>query len=216
MDWLESFLIPVNREGYRVIAAAALVTLVLFYVIGALGWLALAATLACVYAFRDPERVTPVRAGLVVSPADGIVRAIATALPPDELEMGPHKLARLSISVGPFDVHVTRIPVDGTVVRVAGENVARLAVRLAMSDGGEVAVVRIAGRLARRIVCNLAEGQRVKAGERDGMIRPGSRVDVYLAEGLAPQVMVGQRTVAGETVLADARSGAPQAQGAVR
>ena len=216
MDWFESFLAPVNREGYRVIAGAAVITLVLFYVIAPLGWLALAATLACVYVFRDPERVTPVRAGLVVSPADGIVSAIATAPPPDELEMGTHRLRRLSILVGPFDVQVTRLPVDGTVMRVAGENVERQAVRLAMSGGGEVAVVQTAGRVARRSVGNLAEGQSVKTGQRYGMIRLSGRVDVYLAEGLAPQVVVGQRTVAGETVLADAHSRAPQAEGAVR
>lgn len=171
----------------------------------------------CTYFFRDPERVTSTRPGLIVSPADGRISQIAPAVPPGELEMPDEPLERISIFMNVFNVHVNRIPVDGEVAMLgyrpgkflnasfdkASEENERQAIRITTPDGHDIAVVQIAGLIARRILCALDRGQRVRAGERFGMIRFGSRLDVYLPKGVAPLVAVGQTAVAGETVLAD-------------
>jgi phosphatidylserine decarboxylase len=177
-------------------------------------------TLWCIYFFRNPVRVTPTREGLVVSPADGMVLMIVAAPPPLELSMGDAPLMRISIFMSPFDVHVNRIPVSGKVKRRAyfpGRffNAAldkastfneRLSLALELPDGRDLAVVQIAGLVARRIRCDAVEGQTVRAGERFGLIRFGSRADVYLPDGANPLVVPGQRVIAGETVLADLAS----------
>ncbi len=230
MDTIRSVLVPIHREGYRFIAIFAVVTLVLFLISGFLGWTGVILTLWCAYFFRDPDRHTPVRAGLVVSPADGVVQMIERAVPPAELEMGTDPKPRVSIFMNVFDVHVNRVPCDGTVTHVeyrpgkflnaaldkASEHNERMAIRMTTAGGRDIAFVQIAGLVARRIVCDLEPGQAVRAGERFGLIRFGSRLDVYLDDGMAPLVVAGQRCVAGETVLADAASEEAWRQGEVR
>lgn len=227
---LNAVLVPIHRDGWRFIAAFALLALLLGLAWGPLGWLGALATAWCVFFFRDPDRVTPARGGLVVSPADGLVQMIQLAVPPPELGMAAEPLTRISIFLNVFDVHVNRVPADGIVAKTvyragkffnaaldkASELNERQSIRLRLADGRSLAFVQIAGLVARRIRCELAEGQAVRAGERFGLIRFGSRLDVYLPPGTAPLVVVGQRMVAGETVLADLLSAEPPRQGEVR
>ena len=176
-------------------------------------------TLWCVYFFRDPPRVTPVREGLVVSPADGRVSMITTIAPPHELGMGVTPMLRISVFMSVFDCHVNRSPVNGRVEKIlyqpgkffnADLDKASLDNErnsLVISAAGtRIAVVQIAGLIARRIICYVREAQPLGAGERFGMIRFGSRLDVYLPEGTVPLVAVGQTALSGETVLADLRA----------
>ncbi len=209
--------VPIHREGYPFIGGFALASLVLFWLWPPLGWLALVATLWCVYFFRDPPRTTPVREGIVVAPADGRVSRIANAVPPRELELGGRPLLRISIFMSVFDCHVNRSPVSGRVERIAyragaflsadldkaSEQNERNAFVIATGTGTRIAVIQIAGLVARRIVPFVREGEVIVAGQRIGMIRFGSRVDVYLPEGTQPLVAEGQTATAGETVLAD-------------
>ncbi|MDP6565461.1 MAG: phosphatidylserine decarboxylase [Alphaproteobacteria bacterium] len=218
MDAIRAVLVPINREGYRFVAIAIAATVVLFLLAEPLGWLGVVLSCWCAYFFRDPARVTPRRQGLIIAPADGVVQTIDAAVPPAELGMGEASRQRVCIFMNVFNVHVNRVPSDGEITAVAYrpgkflnasldkasvEN-ERQAVRMTTSDGHDIAFVQIAGLVARRIVCGLYEGQGVRAGERFGMIRFGSRLDVYLDDGMAPLVAVGQTAVAGETVLADA------------
>ncbi|MDP6688338.1 MAG: phosphatidylserine decarboxylase [Alphaproteobacteria bacterium] len=230
MDALKAVMVPINREGYRFIAIFALGSIVLFWIADPLGWLGVILTCWCVYFFRDPDRVTPNRDGLVISPADGVVQSVEMAVPPGELGMGEAARLRIAVFMNVFNVHVNRIPIDGEITAVsyrpgkflnasldkASTDNERQAVRMTTSLGQDIAFVQIAGLVARRIVCGLYEGQRVRAGERFGLIRFGSRVDVYLDEGMAPLVAVGQLAVAGETVLADCDGDEGQRQGDVR
>jgi phosphatidylserine decarboxylase len=216
-DVLKGVLVPIHREGWRFIA--------IFFVVALfLGWLwtpllvpGFLLTAWCIYFFRDPDRITPTRKDLVISPADGVVQMIEAAAPPAELDMENKPLTRVSVFMNVFNVHVNRIPVDGTITRLsyrpgkflnasldkASVDNERQSVCMKTSEGKDVAFVQIAGLVARRILCNLTDGQNVRAGERFGMIRFGSRVDVYLPDGVMPQVCVGQLCVAGETILAD-------------
>jgi len=219
MDSLTSILVPIHREGHRFLLIFAAVTLVLFLIWEPLGWIGVVLTLWCAYFFRDPDRVTPNRPGLVVSPADGIVNMIVEAAPPAELELGDTPLTRISIFMNVFNCHVNRAPVAGVVKRVAyragqflnasldkaSDDNERNALVIEQADGSNLVVVQIAGLVARRIVCNVGEGNTLQAGERYGLIRFGSRLDVYLPAGLTPLVAVGQTAIAGETVLAEAR-----------
>ncbi|MBS4082332.1 MAG: phosphatidylserine decarboxylase [Rhizobiales bacterium] len=207
---------PVHPEGYLFIGVFALASLVLFIVWKPLGWIGVVLTLWCVYFFRDPVRVTPVRDGLVIAPADGKISSVSLAVPPIELGLGSESLPRVSIFMSVFDVHVNRSPVSGEIERIvyrpgkflnadldkASEDNERngLVVR---TPSGRYGVVQIAGLVARRIVCFVKEGQLVSAGERIGLIRFGSRVDVYLPAGTKPLVSVGQYALGGETVIAD-------------
>ncbi len=230
MEALRTVLAPVHREGYRFVALGAVVTVVLFLISEPLGWIGLALTLWCAYFFRDPERYTPTQEGLVVSPADGRVQSVGQGAPPPELGMGDDPRPRISIFMNVFNVHVNRVPADGVVGKVAyrpgkffnasldkaSEDNERQAVRMTTADGKDLAFVQIAGLVARRIVCDLYEGRTVRAGERFGMIRFGSRVDVYLDKGMAPLVIEGQLAIAGETVLADSRSAERQRTGEAR
>jgi phosphatidylserine decarboxylase len=227
---LQSVLVPIHSAGWPFIAIAAAATILLSWLWPPLGWLGAALTGWVAYFFRDPERVTPVRPGLVVSPADGIVQPIVRAVPPAELGMGAEPLTRVSIFLNVFDVHVNRVPADGEIVGVdyrkgkfvnaaldkASEDNERMSVRLRMPDGRDIAFVQIAGLVARRIICDLKPGQAVRAGARFGLIRFGSRADVYLPDGVVPLVVAGQRAVGGETVLADMLSGEPARVGEVR
>jgi len=208
---------PVHPDGWPFVAIFAAATAGLFWLWPPLGAVGCVLTAWCAYFFRNPERVTPARAGLVVSPADGTVQMIENAPPPTELDMGDAPLTRISIFMNVFNVHINRIPADGTVEKTAyrpgkfvnasldkaSEHNERNSVRMRLPDGGALAFVQIAGLIARRIRCWVGEGQAVAAGERFGLIRFGSRVDVYLPDGVAPLVCPGQTAVAGETVLAD-------------
>jgi len=216
-----STLTPIHREGHRFIAVFAVITLALFWLATPLGWLGVVLTLWCVYFFRDPPRVTPLREGLVISPADGRVSAIGDVVPPAELGLGAEPRIRISVFMNVFDCHVNRAPLPGRVERIvyspglfvnaeldkASEDNERNALVLDLENDEKLAVVQIAGLVARRIVCWVKEDDILEAGERFGMIRFGSRLDVYLPPGKVAQVVVGQRAVAGETVVADLDSG---------
>jgi phosphatidylserine decarboxylase len=213
---IRSQMAPIHPEGYPFIGGFALISLVLFWIWTPLGWLGVVTTAWCAYFFRDPPRVTPLRDGLVVAPADGRVSLIGTAVPPEDLGLGTRPLPRVSIFMSVFDCHVNRSPVSGRIEKIvyrkglflnadldkASEDNERNSFLIATA-GRRIAVVQIAGLIARRIVPFVNEGQTVAAGERIGMIRFGSRVDVYLPEGIAPLVAEGQTAVAGETVIAD-------------
>ena len=218
-DSIRKQLVPITPEGYPFIGAFAFASLVLFWIWTPLGWIGTVLTLWCVYFFRDPPRVTPVREGLVVSPADGRVSMITTIAPPHELGMGVTPMLRISVFMSVFDCHVNRSPVNGRVEKIlyqpgkffnADLDKASLDNErnsLVISAAGtRIAVVQIAGLIARRIICYVRETQPVGAGERFGMIRFGSRLDVYLPEGTVPLVAVGQTALSGETVLADLRA----------
>jgi phosphatidylserine decarboxylase len=219
---IRSQLSPIHPEGYPFIGGFALVAIVLLWLWPPLGWLAVAATLWCAYFFRDPSRVTPVREGLLVAPADGRVSRVTNALPPPELELGARPLTRISIFMSVFNCHVNRSPLAGRVERIvyrAGTFVSADLDKASDSNernmfviaagGTRVGVIQIAGLVARRIVSFVRAGDMVTAGQRIGMIRFGSRVDVYLPEGIRPLVGEGQTAIAGETVLADLRSAEP-------
>jgi len=218
VDSIRSQLVPIHREGYPFIGTFALASLVLFWLWAPLGWLATLATIWCAYFFRDPARVTPVREGIIVAPADGRVSQVANAVPPKELELGDKPLPRVSIFMSVFDCHINRSPVSGRVDRIvyrpgkfvsadldkASEDNERNAFVITMTTTNRrIAVIQIAGLVARRIVPFAREGEAVAAGQRIGMIRFGSRVDVYLPEGTRALVSDGQTAIAGETVIAD-------------
>jgi phosphatidylserine decarboxylase len=214
---LRRFLAPIHPDGFKFVLGGVLATIVLFLLWAPVGWVAAVVTLWVVYFFRDPWRVTPIRPGLLISPADGVVVTIAPAKPPPELGMGEAGHCRIGIFLNIFDVHVARAPIAGRVTAMrytkgrffnasldkASEDNERLAIRIAPPDGPEVVFVLIAGLVARRIVCHLYEGQEVAAGQRIGIIRFGSRVDIYCPPPYVPMVADGQRMVGGETVLAD-------------
>jgi len=220
---IRSQLAPINPEGYPFIGAFALASLILFWLWTPLGWLGTVLTLWCAYFFRDPPRVTPVSERLVVSPADGRVSLVANVVPPAELALGDKPLPRVSIFMSVFDCHVNRAPVSGRIERIvytpgkflnadldkASEDNERNALVIA-GAAGRIGVVQIAGLIARRIVCWGKEGQEIGAGERIGMIRFGSRVDVYLPAGTAPLVSVGQTSLAGETIIAEIGTATPR------
>ena len=220
---IRSQLVPIHREGLPFIGVFAVVSLLLFWLWPLLGWLGALATLWCIYFFRDPARVTPIRDGIVVAPADGRISRIVNAVAPKELELGERPLPRVSIFMSVFDCHVNRSPLAGRIERViyrpgaflnadldkASEDNERNCLVIA-GDRGRIAVVQIAGLIARRIVSFVREGATVGAGERIGMIRFGSRVDVYLPEGVRPLVAEGQTAIAGETVIADLSARDPQ------
>lgn len=222
---LDTVIKPMHREGHKFVAIFAAVTVLLFLIHTYLGLVGVVLTIWCYYFFRDPDRMTPVREGLIVSPADGVISLLEPAVPPAELEMGDTPMTRVSIFMNVFNCHVNRAPIGGSIARIAyrpgkflnasldkaSEDNERNGLAIRMDDGRLLGVVQIAGLVARRIVCEVNEGQMIRTGERFGMIRFGSRLDVYLPDGVAPLVTIGQTMVAGETVLADlAASEAPR------
>ena len=221
LDSILGVFVPIHPDGYKFVAGAALATLIVFALAPTLGWLAALATVYCAYFFRDPPRVTPSRAGLVVSGADGRIVAVDPAMPPRELRLGSEPLSRVSVFLSVFDVHVVRAPIAGRIVTSAykpgaflnaeldkaSEENERHALVIEAPTGEKVALVLIAGLIARRIVTFKGEGSSVARGERIGLIRFGSRVDVYLPASAEPRVEVGQTAIGGETVLAEVRPG---------
>ena len=213
---IRSQLAPIHPEGYPFIGLFAVASLLLFWLWTPLGWIGAFLTAWCVYFFRDPPRVTPLRDGLIVSPADGRISLVLNAVPPAELNLGDRPLPRVSVFMSVFDCHVNRAPMSGRVERIvykpgkflnadldkASEDNERNSLVIA-GDHVRIGVVQIAGLVARRIVCFVREGDMMAAGDRFGLIRFGSRLDIYLPEGTRPLVAVGQTSLAGETILAD-------------
>ena len=230
ISMMSTFVKPMHREGYKFVSAFALATLVLFWLWDPLGWVGVGLTVWCYYFFRDPERVTPMREGLMISPADGVISLLEPAVPPQELGLGPQPMTRISVFMNVFNCHVNRAPIGGQISRIAyrqgkffnasldkaSVDNERNALVITMADGRQIAVVQIAGLVARRILCEVREGQAIRTGERFGMIRFGSRLDIYLPEGVAPLVCLGQSTITGETVLADLTGAEPARLGEVR
>lgn len=218
---------PIHPEGRRFALIFFALTAIAFLLWQPLGWIGLALTLWCLWFFRDPERVAPRGSGLVIAPADGVVCQIADVELPNELGRKAGKRARVSIFMNVFDVHVNRAPAAGKITKLvyipgkfvnasldkASEHNERQIVAMKTDNGTELVFVQIAGLVARRIVCYLKEGQKVAAGERFGIIRFGSRVDVYLDKGSTPMVAEGMRTVAGETILAEPMVGNRKGRG---
>jgi phosphatidylserine decarboxylase len=194
IDSVRKSLVPIHPEGYIFIAGFAIVAFLAHWISGTLGWIGFIATAWCVYFFRDPPRVTPLREGLVVSPADGVVCSIGFFLPPAELGLGAEPMQRVSVFMSVFDCHVNRAPITGLVIE---------------APQGRFGVVQIAGLVARRIVSFVQEGESIGVGDRFGLIRFGSRVDVYMPTYARPTVAIGSRAIAGETVLADLTAHTP-------
>ena len=219
----DTVLKPMHPEGWRFVGIFAVVTLVLFMIWAPLGWIGTVLTIWCYYFFRDPVRTVPLGDSLVLSPADGVVSLIEPAVPPPELGLGPEALTRVSVFMSVFNSHVNRMPASGQIAAIAyrpGTFVSasldkasvdneRNAIAITLADGRKLVVVQIAGLVARRIVCFAREGQSLRAGERFGLIRFGSRLDVYLPPGVAPLVALGQTMVAGESIIADLTAGTP-------
>jgi phosphatidylserine decarboxylase len=218
IDDVRMVLAPPHPAGWPFIIGAGIVML-LALVFGWwwLAWLAVLFALFCFYFFRNPERVPPGRPSAILAPADGRVVSISPAVPPVELGLGPEPRWRVAIFLSVLDVHVNRMPADGTVTRIAyrhgafvsaaadkaSESNERNALAVRLTDGREIAVVQIAGLVARRILCHVREGDPVQAGQLFGMIRFGSRTDLYLPEGIVPLVAEGQYMIGGETVIAE-------------
>jgi phosphatidylserine decarboxylase len=225
-----SVIVPIHRAGWPFIGIALAAAVLLGLLWEPLFWLGLIAAAYCAYFFRNPPRVTPTRVGLVVAPADGMVQPVRRAVPPPELELGDQPLTRVSIFLNVFNVHINRVPVDGTITALAyrpgkfvnaaldkaSEDNERMALKVTTYDGVDVGFVQIAGLVARRIVCTVKLDEPVRAGQVFGLIRFGSRLDIYLPEGVAPLVVPYQTTVAGETVIADLQSDETARQGEER
>lgn len=230
ITWRNYILPNIHSEGWRFVGVFAAITALLAIIWEPLGWIGLILTVWCYYFFRDPDRVTPEIDDVVVSPADGIVQMIAKVEAPEELNMGKQKFTRVSIFMSVFNVHVNRVPAQGKITKSvyipgkflnatldkASKDNERQLLALKTKDGKDLCFVQIAGLVARRILCEAEVGQEYKAGERFGMIRFGSRLDVYLPEGVEPQVALGQTMVAGESVIANLGSGAKAVNGVVR
>jgi phosphatidylserine decarboxylase len=217
LDTISGAFVPIHPDGYKFVAAFAVATLFLFLLAPPLGWLAALLTVACAYFFRDPDRITPDRPGLIVSAADGKVAAVVESVTaPRELALGTEELTRVSVFLSVLDVHIVRAPVGGKVIRSAyvpgtfinaeldkaSEENERQALVIETKTGPKIGVVLIAGLVARRIVTFISEGASVAPGERIGLIRFGSRVDLYLPAGVEILSEVGQTAIGGETVLA--------------
>lgn len=227
LETIKSVMVPVHPEAWLFVAGFAIISLVLGQVWSPLGWIGLVLTLWCIFFFRDPVRMVPEREGLVVSPADGLVQKIVDVVPPAELGLGEEPLTRISIFLNVFDVHINRIPIKGTITALhyipgtfvnasldkASEDNERQLIAITTDDDKKFGVVQIAGLVARRIKCDLKDNQTVRTGERFGLIRFGSRTDIYLPAGVKPHVIVGQRAIGGETIIADVKADEPARAG---
>lgn len=216
-ETVQSVVSPPHKAGYPFIIGGIVVLAVGLLLWHPLAWLGLIFVLFCLYFFRDPERVAPPRENLFLAPADGLVVSIEQAIPPAELGLAPEPRTRVAIFLSVLDVHVNRAPIAATVQKIAyhpglflsaaqdkaSDDNERNALLLRTTDGQDIVVVQIAGLIARRILCNVTEGQTLTAGQRFGIIRFGSRTDLYLPEGCTPLVAVGQRMIGGETVIAE-------------
>ncbi len=217
---LNTFIKPMHREGIKFILIFSVISLILFFIYIPLGWVGIGLTIWCYYFFRDPNRIIPVRDGLLVSPADGIISLIEKTMPPQELDIEKEELTRISVFMNVFNCHVNRSPIAGKVMEInyrpgkffnasldkASVDNERNSLVLQIPDGRQIVVVQIAGLVARRIVSFVKPKQTLRIGQRFGLIRFGSRVDIYLPTGVQPLVCIGQIMVSGETVIADLNS----------
>ena len=220
MNMLNTFIKPMHREGIKFIIIFSVTSLILFFIYIPLGWVGIGLTIWCYYFFRDPKRTTPVREGLLVSPADGVISLIEKTMPPPELDIEKEVLTRISVFMNVFNCHVNRSPIAGKVIEInyrpgkffnasldkASVDNERNSLVLQIPDGRQIVVVQIAGLVARRIVSFVKPKQTLRIGQRFGLIRFGSRVDIYLPTGVQPLVCLGQTMVSGETVIADLKS----------
>lgn len=216
-------IVPIHPEGYIFIAGAVILALILDWLLPRVGWLFWLLPLFVAYFFRDPKRHTPMREGLVVSPADGRVSFVGQAVPPPELELGDQPMLMISIFLSVFDVHINRAPVSGKIRKIvytpglflnadldkASKDNERNSLVIESSSGA-IGCVQIAGLIARRILCFVKQGEDITAGARFGLIRFGSRTDVYVPLGAQALVTEGQTAIGGETVLVDMKSGETQ------
>ncbi|WP_415183800.1 phosphatidylserine decarboxylase [Phaeovulum sp.] len=230
VSMLSTFIKPMHREGRKFVAIAAAITVLLFLIWEPLGWVGTGLTIWVYYFFRDPVRVTPTRPGLIISPADGVISLLEPAVPPAELNIGTRPMTRISVFMNVFNCHVNRVPVGGKITAVAyrpgkflnasldkaSVDNERNGLAIEMADGRMLGVVQIAGLVARRILCEVQPGQVLQTGDRFGLIRFGSRLDVYLPDGVQPLVVIGQTMIAGETVLADLAATEPARAGGIR
>ena len=217
---LNTFIKPMHREGIKFILIFSVISLILFFIYIPLGWVGIGLTIWCYYFFRDPKRTIPVRDGLLVSPADGVISLIEKTMPPPELDIEKEELTRISVLINVFNCHVNRSPIAGKVMEInyrpgkffnasldkASVDNERNSLVLQIPDGRQIVVVQIAGLVARRIVSFVKPKQTLRIGQRFGLIRFGSRVDIYLPTGVQPLVCIGQIMVSGETVIADLNS----------
>ena len=217
---LNTFIKPMHREGIKFILIFSVISLILFFIYIPLGWVGISLTIWCYYFFRDPKRTIPVRDGLLVSPADGVISLIEKTMPPPELDIEKEELTRISVFMNVFNCHVNRSPIAGKVMEInyrpgkffnasldkASVDNERNSLVLQIPDGRQIVVVQIAGLVARRIVSFVKPKQTLRIGQRFGLIRFGSRVDIYLPTGVQPLVCLGQTMVSGETVIADLTS----------
>ncbi|MGC1497172.1 MAG: phosphatidylserine decarboxylase [Sulfitobacter sp.] len=217
MNMLKIVAVPMHKEGRKFVAIFAAIAIVLGFLWQPLFWIGAGLTVWCYYFFRDPVRMVPQQDGLVISPADGIVSLISDVVPPVELELGTAPLTRVSVFMNVFNCHVNRAPIAGKVTQIAyhkgkfvnasldkaSEHNERNGLTIENANGVRIGVVQIAGLVARRIVCFVKVNDDIKVGHRFGLIRFGSRLDIYLPQGVKPLVCVGQTAVAAETILAD-------------
>ena len=220
MKMLNTFIIPMHREGIKFVLIFSAISVVLFLIYLPLGWIGIGLTIWCFYFFRDPKRITPVREGLIVSPVDGVISLIEKTMPPPELGIKREALTRISVFMNVFDCHVNRSPIAGKVIEIsyrpgkffnasldkASVDNERNSLVLQIPDGRQIVLVQIAGLVARRIVSFVRSKQTLRTGQRFGLIRFGSRVDIYLPDGVQPLVSLGQIMISGETVIADLTS----------
>lgn len=230
ISWRRYVLPNINKEGWKFFGIFAAITALLAMIWEPLGVIGLVCTVWCYYFFRDPERVTPEIKDVVVSPADGIVQMITKVKAPEELDLGDEEYTRVSIFMSVFNVHVNRAPAEGTIIKAvyvpgkfvnatldkASKDNERQLLAMKTASGKQIVFVQIAGLIARRILCFAKLGDKYKAGERFGLIRFGSRLDVYLPTGVEPQVCLGQTMVAGETVIANLSLRQPAVEGVIR
>ncbi len=217
MNMLKIVAVPMHKEGRKFVAIFAAIAIVLGLIWQPLFWIGAGITVWCYYFFRDPVRMVPQQEGLVISPADGVVSLISDVVPPVELELGTAPLTRVSVFMNVFNCHVNRAPIAGKVTQIAyhkgkfvnasldkaSEHNERNGLTIESPKGTRIGVVQIAGLVARRIVCFVNVNDDIKVGHRFGLIRFGSRLDIYLPQGVQPLVSVGQTAVAAETILAD-------------
>lgn len=216
IDTVRATLVPIHKEGYVFIAAFFAGAVILGLLWQPLFWIGLILTAWCAYFFRDPERATPQNEDLVISPADGRVSSVSRTVAPEELGLGDEPMLRISVFMNVFNCHVNRAPMRGRISRIVYREGKFLSADLDKASienerngvvidtaHGEIGVVQIAGLVARRIVSWAHSGDVIEAGERFGLIRFGSRLDIFLPDGFVPRVTLGQTAIAGETVLAE-------------
>ena len=216
MNMMKVIAVPMHPEGRKFVAIFAVVAAALWLVWEPLFWLGVGMTVWCYYFFRDPVRSVAQKPGLILSPADGVISLITKTVPPVEMLLGNKALTRVSVFMNVFNCHVNRAPMAGEVIAItyhhgkfvnasldkASEHNERNSLTIEAADKTRIGVTQIAGLVARRIVCFTKVGNGLSVGERFGLIRFGSRLDVFLPEGIEPAVGLGQTAVAGETVLA--------------